>query len=83
LNLCRSGHYYATHFRSFPHSLWTTAVIVKNVFKKTKKIAPERANVILLHSNHRHVSATQVWPSSGWQEQQHNYNRDVSESIHS
>jgi len=28
LNLYRSGHYYTTHFRSFPHSLRTTAVIV-------------------------------------------------------
>jgi hypothetical protein len=52
------------------------------LLKRPKK-APEHATVILLHSNHRHVSITHMLPSSGWHEQEHNYKCDVSETIHS
>jgi len=39
-------------------------------------------DVILLHNGHQDVSAPYV-PSSGWRQQEYNYNYNVSKSLHS
>ena len=54
----------------------------KNKFIKRPTNALGFMNVLLLHSNHRHIQPL-MWPSSGWWEQEYKYNYNASKSLHS